>query len=60
MVEKRKGFKYITCLPINEEFVGMIVFKDVIFVASTKCVYQLYEGCMYPVKIEVKDEANDR
>lgn len=62
-MKKRKGFKYVTCLPINEEFVGMIEFEDCIIIASTKCVYKLMDkdaGHLETIRIEVKDEANDR
>ncbi len=55
MTEKRKGFKYVTSLPINEEFVDMIIFKDKVFVASTKCVYELIDDTLHTIKIEIEE-----
>lgn len=57
MTEKRTGFKHVTSLPEDEEFVGIIHFRDTIIVASTKHVYRLIKGLgLIPISIQIEDD----
>ena len=62
MAEKREDFKYVASLPEGEQFVDMILFKNTLFVASTKSVYALHEKGNNPglktINIRVEDEAD--
>lgn len=56
MIEKRKGFTYITSLPDDEQFVAMTTYEGRVIIASTKSIYQLQNGNLSKIKIEVEDE----
>jgi hypothetical protein len=51
-----RGFHYITSLPDDEQFVGIVTFRDQVFVASSKGVYVLSDDKLVPIKIEWKDD----
>ena len=61
MAEKREGFKYITSLPEDEQFVAMMEYRGKIIIASTKSVYELfneYSEGLRKIKIRAEDDTD--
>ena len=56
LVQKREGVKFITELPDNEQCVGMLMFKDTMYVATCKGVYKMVGDNLEPVQFVVKEE----
>ncbi len=53
-VKKRPGTKFITALPDSEKCVGIIEFKNQIFVATERGVYKLIKDTLVPIKFRLE------
>lgn len=54
-VQRREGLKYIDTLPEGEPCVGMLMFKDTMYVATGKGVYRMVDGKLEAVQFVVKE-----
>jgi hypothetical protein len=50
--EVRHGWKCIASAPFGEQIVSMIYYRDKIYVATDRCIYELYEDTLYPIELE--------
>lgn len=51
MAEVRTGFTLVTTLPVGEAVVGMTIFKDRLYVATTTGVFRLKNNKLEPLRI---------
>lgn len=56
-VQRRNGFTCIKEFDVKDEaVVGILSYRDVVLVATTKCVYKLVNGHFEPMEFLVKTE----
>ena len=55
MAEKRSGYKYVTKLPGDENFVSMIQFKGQVFICTNKSMYKMVGDIVEAIKIQIAE-----
>lgn len=53
----REGWKKVVSLPEGEQTVGMVMYHDILHVATTRHVYVMHtDGVLYPIEFCIPPE----
>lgn len=52
----RPNAELVHAFPVEEPIVGLLEFKDRLFVATSRRLYMLHEGKLHPVPVQHADD----